>query len=426
MTYDVVIIGAGIAGLSCALTLQKNNLSFAILESGDSVGGRIQTDTKDGFRLDHGFQVLQTGYPEARRMLDLEDLKLQKFPAGVAVRYNGTFHVVADPRHHPRYMLSTLVSPIGTLKDRLGMLRLARSVCRGSFEQIFSQAEDKTIDFLRSQGFSEGFIRRFFVPFFAGACLDPTIQASSRVLQYIFRVFADGDAALPAQGMGDIPRQMAAKLPAEAVRLNSRAERIDDTIVTLADGSKIEGSRVVIATSQPALEKLLGRPSSDSSIGESCLYFASDWRPPFKDPFLVLNGDGSGPINNMAFPSLVAPGYSASGKTLIAAVVLGQNYLGKEDLEDQVRSQCSDWFGNAVKDWDHLHTYHIEHALPCQEPPTPNPYMLPAPFGEKVRACGEHGSLPGTQWALLSGRKTAEVIVEEINDGKPLTKKETI
>ncbi len=426
MQVDVVIIGAGIAGLSCALTLQKNNVTFAVLESGDSVGGRIQTDLKDGFRLDHGFQVLQTGYPEARRMLDFENLQLQKFPAGVAVRYDGRFHIIADPRHHPRYILSTLASPVGTLKDRLGMLRLARSVCQGTFDQLFSQPEEKTIDFLQNRGFSEGFIRRFFVPFFAGACLDPTIQASSRVLQYIFRVFAAGDAALPAKGMGAIPKQMAAKIPPETVHLNSRATAIDDTIVTLADGSKIEGRRVVIATSQPALEKLLGLPSSDVSIGESCLYFASDWRPPFRDPFLVLNGDGNGPINNLAFPSQVAPGYSGSGKTLIAVVVLGEHYFGKEDLESQVRSQCHGWFGNAVKDWDHLHTYNIVHALPCQEPPTPNPCMLPAPVRENVRACGEHGSLPGTQWALLSGRKTAEAIVEELTDGKPPTKKETI
>ena len=426
MKFDVVIIGAGIAGLSCALTLQKNNLTFAVLESGDSVGGRMQTDIKDGFQLDHGFQVLQTGYPEARRMLDLESLQLQRFPAGVAVRYDGRFHIIADPRHHPRYILSTLASPIGTFKDHLGMLRLARSVRQGTFDQLFSQPEEKTIDFLQHRGFSEGFIRRFFVPFFAGACLDPNIQASSRVLQYIFRVFADGDAALPAKGMGAIPKQMAAKLPAEAMYLNSRAVGIDNTIVTLADGSKIEGRGVVIATSQPALERLLGLPSSDSSIGESCLYFASDWRPPFRDPFLVLNGDGSGPINNVAFPSQVAPGYSGSGKTLIAVVVLGQQHLGKEDLEDQVRSQCHGWFGNAVKDWAHLHTYSIVHALPCQEPPTPNPYMLPAPVRKNVRACGEHGSLPGTQWALLSGRKTAEAIVEELTDGKSPTKKETI
>jgi predicted NAD/FAD-binding protein len=157
--FDVVIIGAGIAGLSCALTLQKNNLTFAIIESGDTPGGRIQTDVIDGFRLDRGFQVLQTGYPEAQKVLDFMDLKLQKFPAGVAVRYNGKFHIIADPRHHPRYILSSLASPIGTLKDRICMLRLARSVGQGSFAQIFTQPEEKTIDFLHNLGFSEGFIK---------------------------------------------------------------------------------------------------------------------------------------------------------------------------------------------------------------------------------------------------------------------------
>ncbi len=414
MEFDVVIVGAGIAGLSCALALQKKNLTFAIVESGDTPGGRIQTDVIDGFRLDHGFQVLQTGCPDAQKLLDFKDLKLQKFPAGVAVRYNGQFHIIADPRHHPRYILSTLASPIGTLKDRICMLRLARSVGQGSFAQIFSQPEEKTIDFLHNQGFSEGFVKRFFVPFFAGACLDPGILASSRVLQYIFRLFAEGDAALPTHGMGDIPRQLASKLPKAAIRLNSKVVSIDGTIVSLADGSKIIGQKVVIATAQPALEQLLKLPSSHSSIGESCLYFAGDWRPPLRDPFLVLNGDGEGPINNMAFPSLVAPSYSASGKTLIAVVVLGQKYLGKDDLENQVRSQCLEWFGNAVKNWDHLHTYHIEHALPNQEPPTPDPYVLPAPLRDNLRVCGEHQSLPGIQWALLSGRKTAEIIVKEL------------
>lgn len=414
MEFDVVIVGAGIAGLSCALTLQKNNRTFAIVESGDTPGGRIQTDVKDGFRLDHGFQVLQTGYPEAQKMLDYKVLKLQKFPDGVAVRYNGDFHIIADPRHHPRYILSTIASPIGTLKDRICMLRLARSVGQGSFAQIFTQPEEKAIDFLHNQGFSEEFIKRFFVPFFAGACLDPTIQASSRVLQYIFRLFAQGDAVLPAQGMGDIPRQLAAKLPQKAIRLNSKVAGIEGTTVILTDGSKIVGRKVVIATSQPAFEQLLGLPSSHSSIGESCMYFVGNWRPPFRDPFLVLNGDGQGPINNIAFPSLVAPSYSVSGKTLIAVVVLGQKYLGKEDLENQVRSQCLEWFGNAVKDWDHLHTYHIAHALPNQEPPTPDPYVLPQPVRVNLRVCGEHQSLPGLQWALLSGRKTAEAIIGEL------------
>lgn len=414
MQYDVVIVGAGLSGLSCAITLQKYKLSFVVLESKERPGGRIQTDFKDGFQLDHGFQVLQTGYPEAQKILDFEDLNLQRFPAGVAVRYNGKFHIVADPRHHPRYILSTLAAPIGSFKDRLAMVRLARSVGQGPLSAIFTRPEEQTIDFLRHQGFSRKFIQSFFIPFFAGACLDPSITASSRVLQYIFRMFSQGDAALPAKGMGDIPRQMAAKLPQEAIRLSSKVTKVDNGIVTLADGSQIHGRRVVLATSLPALEQLLGLKASHSSIGETCLYFASAWRPPLREPFLVLNGDGQGPVNNIAFPSFVSPTYSSSGKTLIAVVVLGQPYLQSEDLEQQVRSQCFDWFGDAVHDWDHIHTYHIKHALPKQKPPTANPYVLPEPVNDKVRICGEYDSLPGIQWALLSGRQTAEALVAEL------------
>lgn len=414
MQYDVVIVGAGLSGLSCALTLQKHKLSFAVLESGERPGGRIQTDLIDGFQLDHGFQVLQTGYPEAQRILDIQDLDLRRFPAGVAVRHNGKFHIIADPRHHPGYILSTLAAPIGTLKDRMIMLRLARSVGQGPLTGIFTRPEEQTFDFLRHQGFSERFIQSFFVPFFAGACLDPSIAASSRVLQYIFRMFSEGDAALPAKGMGDIPRQMAAKLAKEAIHLKSKVVKVVDGRVTLTDGSQIHGRRVVLATSLPALQQLLGLPASRSSIGESCLYFASARRPPFKEPFLVLNGDGQGPVNNIAFPSLVSPSYSSSGKTLIAVVVLGQPYLQSENLEQQVRSQCFDWFGDAVQDWDHIRTYHIEHALPEQNPPTANPYVLPELVNEKVRICGEYQSLPGIQWALLSGRQTADALAAEL------------
>lgn len=411
MQYDVVIVGAGIAGLACAKVLQQNNISFVIIESEDQPGGRIKTDVVDGYRLDHGFQVLQTAYPEPSRFLDIEKLQLKKFPAGAAVRYNNKFHIMADPRRHPQHIISTITSPIGTLKDRIGMLQLARSVCRGSLEELFTQPEEKTIDFLHNKGFSKEFIDRFFVPFFAGTCLDKQIIASSRVLKYIFRVFTQGDAAIPSQGMGEIPRQLASELPANTIRLNSRVVSVKANMVTLTDGTEIRGNTVVLATSQPALQNLLQLPPTGSSMGESCLYYAADWLPPFKNPFLVLNGDGRGPINNIAFPSLIAPQYAPSGKTLIAVVVLGEEYRGKADLEQQVQSQCIEWFGKAAREWDHIRTYTITHALPNQEPPTANPYEKDEPIDKHFLSCGEHSSLPGIQWALLSGRQTAETLV---------------
>lgn len=413
MTYDVVIVGAGIAGLNCAAVLHQKNKSFIILESSDRPGGRIKTDVIDGFQVDHGFQVLQTGYPEASRVLDFEKLKLRKFPAGVAVRYNEKFHVIADPRRHPGHFFSTLFSPIGGLKDRFLMLKLTNEVCRCTLEELFSQEEQPAINFLHDWGFSRGFIERFFMPFFAGACLDPHITASDRVLKYIFRVFAQGDAALPSQGMEDIPRQITVGLPRDSIVYNSAVVELDEASVTLEDGSKYHGRNVVLATSQKALPGILSDLSAQPTIGESCFYYSADWLPPFKEPFLLLNGEGRGPINNIAFPSLVAPEYSQSGKTLIAAVVLGEDNMAQVDLELRVRNQCADWFGRQAETWNHLHTFRIEHALPLQEPPTANPYMAPEPFSKNLRIVGEHQSLPGIQWALLSGRMAAEAIIAD-------------
>jgi phytoene dehydrogenase-like protein len=411
MDYDVVIIGAGLSGLACASILQQKKLRCVIAEADSRIGGRIQTDIVHGFRLDRGFQVLQTGYPEAQRMLNYGDLELQKFPAGVAVRNNGKFHVIADPRHHLRHLFSTVSSPIGTLMDRLHMLRLARAVSSCSFVELFSQPEERTIDFLQNWGFSKKFITSFFVPFFAGACLDRKITASSRVLKYIFRVFAQGDAALPAKGMAEIPAQLASTLPKENILLNSSVVKVESGQVLLDDGTELKGKTIVLATSAPDADTMFGHDNTAESVGESCLYFSADWVPPFNEPFLVLNGEGEGPINNIAFPSLVAPQYSSSGKTLIAVVVLGQEYMERTSLVDDVRRQCQEWFGRSAANWDHLHTYSIAHALPRQEPPTSNPYAAQAPYRDGVWISGEHNSLPGTQWALLSGRMIAESIV---------------
>lgn len=411
MQYDVIIVGAGVAGLACAKVLEENQISYTVLEAGGRPGGRIQTDVVDGFQLDYGFQVLQTGYPDVGEYLDLTALQLQKFPAGVAVRFNGRFHTIADPRQHPLHLLSTVTAPLGTFGDRLAMLKLARRVCRGTFEDIFKQPEKLTLDYLGDCGFSDKFIKSFFVPFLAGACLDKEIKVSSRVLDYLFRVFSMGDAALPAKGMGEIPQQLVRSLAPDAIQCNSKVVQVSDGAVTLEDGGVINGKQVVLATSEPVIQELLGVQAVRRSVAESCIYYFADWLPPFKEPFLLLNGDGHGPVNNIAFPSMVASSYAPAGKTLIAVVVVDDQYIKRTDLEAEVRGQCSQWFGDVVSSWKHLRTCHIEHALPSQAPPTNSPYNLPEPVNEGIRVCGEYKSLPGLQWALMSGDMTGKSLV---------------
>ncbi len=405
----VIIIGGGIAGLSCARHLVSHGLAVQILEASSGIGGRIKTDEQDGFRLDRGFQVLQTAYPEAQRVLDYERLDLRPFAPGAMIRIAGRFFTVADPLRRPGHMLSTLTAPIGSLVDRLRLARFAHRASRGRLEDIFVQPEMSAMDLLQAEGFSETMIRRFFLPFFGGVCLDPQIQASSRVLAYVLRMFATGDAALPAQGMAQIPRQLALDLPDGCIRTGIRVRGAGADHVRLEDGTRLPAQAVVVATEAPETERLLDRPSEARSIGETCLYFScprESWHP----PYLVLNGDGIGPINNVVFPSVVSADYAPANRSLVGVVILGIPNQPEAVLIEQVRTQLVDWFGIQAKAWEHLRTYRLAHALPDQTPPTPNPSRPQAMVSPGLFRCGEHGSLPGIQWALVSGRQAADSV----------------
>jgi phytoene dehydrogenase-like protein len=411
---DVIIVGAGLAGLSCARRLMEANIPFVILEADQRIGGRLKTDTVDGFLLDRGFQVLQTAYPEARRMLDYRRLKLKPFAPGAIIRTEGKFYTIADPRRRPRDLWSSATAPVGEILDRLRMINLALKVRRGPVSGLFRKPDMTTIEFLKSEGFSEKIIQKFFIPFFSGVCLDPRIQASSRVFQYIFRIFAEGGVALPSRDMGAIPAQLAEKLPPVSIRTGARVESIDQGTVALTSGETINGQAVVLATDGPETARLAGMPMPDGSRGEICLYFAAK-KPPIDRRYLILNGDGTGWVNSLTIPSIVAPTYAPAGQQLVSVVVIGQMEAADESVEDTVRKELTEWFGSAVGDWRHLKTYRIQHALPEQLPPVPDPTVAVPPVRPGLFVCGEYGSVPGIQWAMLSGRHAAEAVLKELN-----------
>lgn len=408
---EVIIVGAGLAGLSCARRLMEANIPFLVLEASQRIGGRLKTDYLDGFILNHGFQVLQTDYPEARRILDYDQLALKPFCPGAIVRVNGKFHRIADPARRPRDLWSTLTAPIGTMGDRLKILRLSQEVRRKSPSEIFQDQDISTLEFLQSRGFSEKMIQRFWIPFFAGVCLDPGIKASSRVFQYVLKVFAGGDVALPARGMAAIVDQLAERLAVERIRTGVRVESIHPEGVVLASGETIEDSAVVLATEGPETARLAGDKAKQGSQGEFCLYYAAK-TPPVDVPYLVLNGDGVGKVNSLSVPSIVAPTYAPSGQHLVSVVVLGSPDTDSSGVETAVRNELGEWFGTVVNEWRHLKTYGIKHALPAQSPPLPDPTLAAKAAKPGIFICGEYGSVPGIQWALLSGRRAAEAVMQ--------------
>jgi phytoene dehydrogenase-like protein len=401
-----------LAGLSCARRLQRDGIPFILLEADQRIGGRLKTDQRDGFILNHGFQVLQTAYPEARRVLDYQRLALKRFAAGAVVRIEGEFHRVADPRRHPGDLWQTLRAPIGTMGDKMRIARLMHRLRKTAVSDLFELPELPAIDFLKNEGFSQKIIHRFFMPFFAGVCLDPDIKASSRVFGYVFRLFAEGDVALPEQGMAAIPIQLAESLPPESIWLTANVKSITGRGVVLASGVEIQGDAVVIATEGPEVSRLLKKPSAGVSRGEWCLYFGTD-QPPIDAPYLVLNGENQGWVNSLTVPSAVAPSYAPAGRSLISVVVVGHQTEAPGTVEAVVRSDLKQWFGTSIDTWRHIKTYHIPHALPDQRPPLPNPTAGPSLPHPNVYVCGEYNSVPGIQWALLSGRQAAEQILED-------------
>ncbi len=406
-----MIVGAGLAGLVCAANLHRTGVPVLVLEASDGVGGRVRTDVVDGFRIDRGFQVLMTSYPEARIQLDLDALRLGAFEPGAEVRIGTKSWFVADPLRRPGSLWSTLTAPIGSLGDKLAIARLRRRMATEPLEEILARPATSTREHLRGLGFSERIVERFFEPFHGGVLLDRELASSSRMFEFTFACFTRGDAVLPHDGMGAIPRQLAERIPAESLRLDTPIDGLGPDHVVTRAGERIDAAAVVVATDGGTAASLLGRSVPKPQWkGVTLVAFAAN-SVPLRRKAIVLRGQrDAGPVAHLCVPNRVAPGYAPAGQDLVYCTVLdGDQERGVgSSLEDRVRAQLVAWFGAAAKSWHHLATRRIAHALPEL---TADPVEQPARLDDGVFVCGDHRDTASIQGAMRSGRRAAEAVI---------------
>lgn len=402
---DVVVVGAGLAGLSAARLLHERGHRAVVLEASDGVGGRVRTDLVDGFRLDRGFQVLLTEYPELHRQFDVDALRLRAFEPGALVWLKGRGHVVSDPFRRPSQLASTALAPVGSPLDKARLAVLRRRVRSGHAARLLAGRDGTTLDMLRASGFSSRMIDRFFRPLAGGIQLDPQLNASRRMFDIVFRMLSTGDAAVPALGMGEIPAQLVARLPRDSVFTGCRVSKVTPGSVTLEDGRWIDADAVVVAVEGPAATRLVGIPPVESRM-VSCVYYDADIAPTERR-LIVLDGTSRGPALNVAVMSNVSPDYAPAGRHLIAAAVPGSI---DDDIEDRVSRQMETMFGSVVHEWRHLRTYRIPHGQPDQSPPL-HPKRT-VTLGDGLFVCGDHRDTASIQGALYSGRRVAEAVAD--------------
>lgn len=426
MATDTIIIGGGLAGLNCARVLHAVGREFVLLEASDRCGGRVRTDrvdTNDGtYLVDRGFQVLLTAYPHAAEAFDYDALDLCCFYPGALVFHDGNLHRVADPRRKPGDALRGFRTPIATMRDKLRLAEFSLRVLAGPVENVWERPNLRSIDALREAGFDQATIDRFFRPFFGGVFFDPALDTSSRMLEFVFRMFAQGRVCVPAGGMGRLPEQIEAGLPAGAVRTGASVDRLERSgggWTVHAGGERWDAGSVVIAAEGDSTRRLLDRHADLEAPAvtwrsTATISYAVD-TPPTKDPILVLDGESEGPVNHLATMSAVSGEYAPRGRHLVYANVIDPDVLASlpDDaaLDAACRPQLRRWFGDEMDGARMIHVDRIDRALPNQSIERSAIPRWPVRVGEGLYACGdwlENASIDG---ALSSGKRCAEAVL---------------
>ena len=409
--YKINIIGAGLSGLAAAKVLENHGYHPEIYEASDAVGGRIRTDHVKGHRLDRGFQVLLSQYPKAKQYLDFDKLNLKSLKPGAVIFSNGKKSRIGDPLRDSSLLLSSVFSGIGTLADKWKILKLNLELKKLSPEDIFQEKETTTLEYLKQKGFSEDIITNFFRPFFSGIFLEPDLRTSSRMFRFVFKMFGEGEAVIPAAGMGEISQQLAGNLNNTKIHFNTPVEQVTDSKLILKDGREAKSHFTIIAAEASSLVSNLRNQQMDWKSCH-CFYFTSKTAG-IDGRIIGLIADDSALVNNIFYHSSLND--SEVDEHLISVTIVKDTELDAKQLEFRIRKELEEYCDIKVDEL--LKHYEIKKALPDLHSLQYEIMPTETRLNNRIFLAGDQ-LLNGSQnAALLSGERAALGVIETLEGG---------
>ncbi|OEJ96538.1 NAD(P)/FAD-dependent oxidoreductase [Streptomyces thermolilacinus] len=408
---DVVIVGAGLAGLAAAHHLTSAGLAVRVLESAPQVGGRMATDHVDGFSLDRVGPLLTMAHPELHRVAGVDVGALRRFQPGVLVHSSGRLHRTGEVRGGPRSAL-TRARALASGPRPLDQARIGASLARLAgtpTERLLARRERAAAEALAARGLPPRTVTTFLRPLLSALLSDPDLTTSSRCADLALRGFARGRLCVPAGGAARLPERMASALPAGTVRTGVRVKDASISRVVTAEHGEITCRSLVVATGARAAAELLPGLRVPSFHPVTVLHHTAP-ATPLAAPALVLDADRSGPVSHTAVMSEVDPTRAPHGRVLVTSTVLG---TPPDDLDARVRRHLAALYGTGTGDWELLAVRHDPEAVPAM--PAPHDLRRPVRLLAGLYVCGDHRDVSSPQGALHSGQRAAQAILKDLD-----------
>ncbi|GAB2975978.1 NAD(P)/FAD-dependent oxidoreductase [Streptomyces pseudoechinosporeus] len=448
---DVVIVGAGVAGLSAAHRLTSAGVTTVVLEAAPYVGGRMSTEKVDGFRLDRIGRLLSTAYPELRLTPGLDALTLRPFAPGVLVHADGRTHRAAEPGsvtsaggargalgaarafvaapRRPRAARRAAPSPVGAvtqapqaavpalsrafppLGGAVDQARLAAALGRiaaAPVERLLARPDRPAGHALAARGMPARTVEGFLRPLLAALLCDPDLTMSSRSADLALRAFAAGRLCVPEGGADTLPELLAAALPPGTVRTGVQVTSVSTTSVRTAEHGELRCRAILLATGARAAAELLPGLRVPPFHPVTVVHHTPDEVPP-AGAGLLLDADRRGPVAHTAVLSEVDPSRAPAGRALVSSTILG---APPPDVDRVVRAHLAELYGTSTLRWELLAVHHTPDAVPAMPPP--HDLRRPVRLLAGLYVCGDHRDTSTVQGALHSGHRAATALLTDL------------